>query len=162
MLNKQPSVILLIGPPGSGKSTWRESFMRSAPEDTVVISSDDLIEVWGKLRGLNYTEAFAQVDRKEIEATVKAAFREAVAAGKPVLVDRTNLSRKSRATWLSSLPGTYHRVAVVFNVPEEELRRRLAARAEATGKYIPDTVVTNMIASYEPPGEDEFDMVLTA
>ena len=58
---KEPFVIILIGPPLSGKSTWiRENF-----PTTEVISRDEIVmEVYGSR---NYTEAFKSVDQKEVD-----------------------------------------------------------------------------------------------
>ncbi|CAM6054526.1 unnamed protein product [Sphagnum tenellum] len=147
------------GCPGSGKSTWRDAYMSHAQNPTVVISSDDLIEAWGKQRGLNYSEAFKQVDFSSIERQLMADFRSALNHNKDIIVDRTNLKRKSRKGFMRMIPDTYETCAVVFDVPREELQRRLDARAKATGKHIPTQVVDDMIATAMPPEPGEFDRI---
>lgn len=154
-----PTAILLVGPPGSGKSTWRKRHLESVEREPAIISTDDLIENWGLDHGMNYAEAFGACDLKTIEKTAKDLFAKAVEDAQDVVIDRTNMRGKSRRKWLSNLPKSYRKVAVVFEVPREELDRRLAARAEATGKTIPRKVVNDMLASYEVPTTDEFDEV---
>ena len=156
---RQPEAILLIGPPGAGKTTWRDSYMCSAPANTVVLSTDDLIEAWATERGLTYAEARRQVDFTQMETAMKAAFRDAVSARRDLVIDRTNLRIASRRKWLANLPG-YRRIAVVFEVPEDELRRRLAHRAATGGKFVSPKLLAGMLASYEPPAADEFDEIV--
>ena len=57
---KEPFVIVLIGPPMSGKTTWiKQNF-----PTTNVISRDDIVmEVYGSK---NYTEAFKNVDLQQL------------------------------------------------------------------------------------------------
>ena len=58
---KEPFVIILIGPPLSGKSTWiRENF----PTTEVISRDETVMEVYGSR---NYTEAFKSVDQKEVD-----------------------------------------------------------------------------------------------
>lgn len=157
---KIPTLHMLVGLPGSGKSTWRHAFVAENP-DVCVLSTDDRIDAWAQERGLTYTEAFPQVPMKEFETAMHAEFQDAVASRRSVLVDRTNLSRRSRARFLSSLPKPYRRIAVVFDVPDEVLAHRLDERARLTGKSIPEDVISSMKASFEMPVLAEFDQIVS-
>ena len=152
-----PRLMMLVGPPGSGKSTWRDH-MR--PSDAIVVSTDDVVERWGAERGLNYTQAFRSIDFKVAEREAMTAFATGLAERRDIVVDRTNMTLKSRARFLAQVPRDYRKIAVVFDVPADELRARLAQRAAATGKTIPAAVVTDMLAKYEPPTADEFDEIV--
>lgn len=157
---KIPTLHILVGLPGSGKSTWRHAFVAENP-DVCVLSTDDRIDAWAQERGLTYTEAFPQAPMKEFETAIREEFQDAVASRRSVLVDRTNLSCKSRARFLSSLPKPYRRVAVVFDVPDDVLARRLDERARLTGKFIPEHVISTMKASFEMPDITEFDQIIS-
>jgi predicted kinase len=146
----------LIGPPGCGKTTFRAGL------DGVAISTDDLIESWAAAHGVTYTEAFQQVDLADIERQMMRLFVEAIAADQNVVIDRTNMGRKARGRFLRLLPCQYQRIAVVFTVAREELDRRLAERAQRTGKVIGADVIKSMLERYEPPGEDEFQTIIAA
>ena len=156
---KQPTIYILIGPPAAGKSTWRNEVFEDQ-FDAAVISSDDLIDQFAEENDLTYTEAFLKVDHKKITEELNWTFDEAIQDGRDIIVDRTNMSAKSRRSWLGRVPRTYKKAAVVFNISRSKLDERLAARCSATGKCIPSHVVDDMIAKYEEPTEQEFDHIV--
>lgn len=156
---KSPTCYILIGPPASGKSTYREELLTQNP-DLVIISSDDLIEDFARENQMTYSEAFHQVDMKAVDRMVRERFLRAISEGRDVLVDRTNMTVKSRNRFLSQLPKHYTRVGVVFEVPRDVLDARIAARAAATGKNIPASVVDHMISTYQEPTASEFSTVI--
>lgn len=149
---KEPWVKFLIGAPGSGKSTWIKNNISNLDDNVVIISSDDLLEKWGKTRGLTYSEAFnhAEFSFKDIEKEMFSILDSAVANKKNLVIDRTNMSKKSRNRILSHITKDYTRIAIVFNIERKELDRRLAQRV---GKNIPRNVVDGMLKSYEQPTE---------
>jgi predicted kinase len=161
----QPMIAMLIGPPASGKSTFRDAYMAGNRYRTVVFSTDDRIEDWGRANGLNYSEAFGKVNFKVIEKEMFSEFDQAARNGYDLVADRTNMTVGSRSRWFNRLPdaANWLKVAVVFEVPDDELRERLDRRGKATGKTIPWSVVQNMKTSYEEPLVDnEFDWVIRA
>ena len=155
-----PKAIFLIGAPGSGKTTWREQYAsHAAVRATVVISSDDMIEAWAVEQGLSHADAFSKVSFSRIDAEMEKLVQRAVAGNADLIIDRTNMKRRSRNQFHRQIPDTYRREAVVFDVPLAELSRRLQARAETTGKLIPEDVVAGMLAAYAAPGLDEFHSI---
>ena len=61
------------------------------------------------------------------------------------------------------MPKDYIKVAVVFQTEDKEVDRRLKARAEQTGKHIPDFVMKDMYGRWEAPTRDEgFDRIIKA
>jgi predicted kinase len=156
---KTPAIYMLVGPPASGKSTWRAQHMAATPRPTIIISSDDYIDALAATLETTYAEAFKQADMKEIERVIRNQFEEAIKRGDNIIVDRTNMRVKSRRKFLSSVPKTYRKIAVVFSVSRDLLDRRLADRAAATGKNIPKDVVDGMIKSYEEPTSSEFNRI---
>ena len=149
----------LLGPPASGKSSWRDAYLAGTSQPTTVISTDDLIEEWANEHGLTYTEAFGKVNFRAIEAEAIERLRDAVSKGNNIIIDRTNMKLKSRNMFHKLIPMTYEKHAVVFDVPRDELQRRLYARAKATGKHIPINVVDDMIAGYAAPQPGEFKSI---
>lgn len=149
-----PKYIMLIGLPGSGKSTWIKNFLKNEKEKYVVISSDDIIEELGNLEGLNYKEAFskyASIAMKEMYRRLKAAITNKA----NIIHDQTNLNVKSRRDKLSLLTPDYEREAIVFSVSEKELKNRLDKREKETGKHIPDQVIKSMKNSFQAPTKEE-------
>lgn len=152
-----PRVTMLIGMPGSGKSTWRAIGMaRDAIRSTTIISTDDQVEDIARQKGLTFSEAFKLLDHKEVDRGHRIALRAAIARGNDVIIDRVNASRTGRAKWLRRVPAHYEKHAVVFQVPEHVLRVRRANRA---GKVIPESALREMRHAFKPPGPHEFDHV---
>ena len=87
-----PTCVMLIGLPASGKSTFVDSVV---PLNFVVVSSDDHVEVMADNLGLTYSEAFKDVI-KEATNRKDADFEFAVANKQSMVLDMTNLSKKSR------------------------------------------------------------------
>ena len=151
------TVYFLIGCPASGKSTWRAAYLSHAQNPTVVISSDDALDQLAADQGKTYSEVFKGADHKQIERDLVAKVQNAVKNGEDLIIDRTNMNVKSRSKWLSLIPKTYKKKAVVFQVDRKELQDRLDKRAKETGKHIPTNVVDSMLASFQMPTHHEFD-----
>lgn len=159
-----PQFYMLVGAPGSGKSTWTKNFLANDHDnDYVVISSDDIIVEWGKLLDPNmtYTDAFRKVDMKQVQQELNKRLTDAVANMKNIIWDQTNLTAKSRRGRVSRIPKIYRKTCVVFELAHDELFRRLEKRAQEEGKHIPKSVVDNMISTFEKPVESEgFDRII--
>ena len=152
-------IIVLVGLPGSGKSTWRDDFLATAKEDFVVVSSDDIIEEMCAEEGITYSEGFEKFAGKAT-GKMKQNFREAVNSGRNIIWDQTNMTQKKRRGILKGVPEDYYREVVAFEITEAELNKRLAQREKETGKHIPEFVVKKMANSYQPPTRQEgFDNV---
>lgn len=150
-----PRAYILIGAPASGKTTWTRANAVAA----TVVSSDDLIERFAEENDLTYTEAFARVDFKDIEREMWTRFHDAVQNGDDIVIDRTNMTAKSRRRFLDKLPDSYETVGVAFVPDFQTILWRLEKREAETGKHIPLNVVADMLKRYEPPTDAEFDRV---
>lgn len=154
---------MLVGAPGSGKSTWTRNFLSKTSDEYVVISSDDIIVELGKLLdpNMNYSDAFKKVNFKAVQAELNNRLNSAIADMKNIIWDQTNLTSKSRKGRVSRIPKVYHKTCVVFELAHDELFRRLEKRAREEGKHIPEKVVKDMIATYETPATSEgFDRII--
>ena len=144
-----PKLYMLIGVPGSGKSTWTADQVWA--KDCSIVSSDRFIDEHAAKMGKTYNEVFdeyVKIATKLMENQVLIA----QANNMDIIWDQTNMSAKSRAKKLAMLPN-YEKIAVVFKTPEkEELDRRLANRP---GKFISEKIVNSMISSYNEPTEEE-------
>lgn len=142
-LNTQdrPFVLMLIGPPLSGKST----FIRDTkfPENTVVISRDELLlECAGTD---DYVLAWDTADQKEVDRLLREKMESEGKGTNNVIIDMTNVSSKKRKYTLTFFPS-HRKVAVVFPIlSEEEYERRNDARTLNEKKFVPMGVIRNMI-----------------
>lgn len=128
-----PEVVLVCGLPGAGKSTWCREKLE---ESHVVVSKD---------RMPRSSRKQARQDRE---------IRAAVALGRAVVVDNTNLTRAARAPVIQiavEVGGPCR--AVVLATPLDVALARNAAR---TGDArVPDGIVRQMARDWEPPSSDE-------
>lgn len=143
---------MLIGVPGSGKTTW----IKNNKHNAVVLSTDDYIERVADKQGKTYSEVFKdaigpasdQMEKDLIQATRN---------DQDIIWDQTNLTAKVRKQKLQRIPKSYKKIAVYFSVPQD-LRDRLASRP---GKTIPEPVIISMINQLQPPTKEEgFDEVV--
>jgi predicted kinase len=154
---KEPFVIILIGPPLSGKSTWiRENF----PTTEIISRDETVMEVYGSR---NYTEAFNNVDQKEVDRVLTQKFLDANVAKKNVIVDMTHMATKRRKQNLNYFSDDYYKLGVIFPIlSDDEYVRRNQKRIEEENKDLPMRIVKSMISSYQPITPDEgFNKVIT-
>jgi len=133
-------VVLAIGLPGSGKSSW---FKRRG----VTPLSSDL------LRTLLFDDTTEQRYQDLVFGTLRALLRARLIARMPWnYVDATNLSPRERHGWIKMARDFGFEVhAVFFDVPLEVCVERNQKRA----RMVPDDVMQRMAAKLRPPSFDE-------
>jgi len=150
---------MLVGVPGSGKSTW---IAQNFPDLTghYVASTDRLIEIYASMRQATYDDMF-QDNIDYANKAMMTHIKDVIMYGYNIIWDQTNLNKKSRAQKLAAVPNTYRKIAIFFPTPETgELYRRLGSRP---GKTIPEFAVQQMITSLQQPTiEEGFDEVRAA
>jgi tRNA uridine 5-carbamoylmethylation protein Kti12 len=153
-----PNLTVLVGLPGSGKSTYLKSVLK---EGDFVYSTDDYIESVANSLGKTYNDVF-QSQFKEANSFMNSALTEAISAGRDVFWDQTNMTSKKRISIIRKFPRLYKTHCVVFELPKtpenwNELEKRLNFRV---GKTIPQTVINSMYDSYDIPSVSEgFDSI---
>lgn len=136
---------VLCGPPGCGKTTMRQQLPNWA-----VASTDDYIEDVAKSMGKTYKDVFEKtMDYANI--LYWSMLKKYGNSENNIIIDRTNLDRKSRAKLFEYLPR--HTMYAVYspNIDFNVLKERVNKRGEETGKVIPDHVLKNMYSRYETP-----------
>lgn len=159
-LTPQPEIYVLVGLPGSGKSTWTRNFLASADKPFVVLSTDEIIERIAKETSSSYNQAvndyYGTAD-KEMKQNSRNAFKDKIS----VIWDQTNVGVGKRRKILAQVPKNYRKIAVVFEVDDKELSNRLNRRAEETGKTISPKIVEQMKKDYSEPSKAEgFDEII--
>jgi predicted kinase len=142
-------VYVLVGVPGSGKSTWIKNQIWAL--GMPVISTDNFVEDYARQQGKTYSEVFDEYMPTAVNLMAEQVvfYRD---NGVDMIWDQTSTTVKSRSRKFSMLPD-YEHIAVVFDTPEwKELKRRLDSRE---GKHIPRKIVKSMIHNFEMPTEEE-------
>lgn len=142
------ALILIVGAPASGKSTWSKAFAQKV--GAVYVSTDELRAKLGKGEGDQSINA-------QVFAVATQKVQRSLAQGKHVVVDATNIDRGARRTFIKPAEehGAY-KIAVAFEVSREELLRRDAERARHVGQEVIDRYIND----YRRPDETEFDKVI--
>ena len=151
-------LILLVGPPLSGKDTHLRNQDYS---DFTIISRDDILM---SLHSNNdYSEAFNKVDQKEVDRLLIQKIQDCIDNKKNVIINMTNLSKKSRNRHLCKFPNSdYDKIAIVF--PKLNLCdyiNRNDNRKKEENKFIPVGVIQSMIDNWQDVTQDEgFDSII--
>ena len=134
------AVVLSIGLPGSGKSSW---FKRH----NIIPLSSDLI------RGLLFDDPTEQRYQDLVFSSLRSLLRSRLIAGRPMnYIDATNLSPRERHSWIKmAREYGYEAHAVFFDVPAEVCIERNRKRS----RNVPDDVMQRMAQKLRPPKFEE-------
>jgi predicted kinase len=134
------AVVLAIGLPGSGKSSW---FKRHS----IIPLSSDLV------RGLLFDDPTEQRFQDLVFSTLRAMLRARMIASRPWnYIDATNLSPKERHSWIKMAKDFgYEAHAVFFDVPTEVCMERNRMRS----RNVPDEIMQRMGQKLRPPKFEE-------
>jgi predicted kinase len=135
-------LLVLVGPPGSGKSTWA----RLNGAGAVHVSQDGLIDAITP-------DGFDHVYRPIYRAAENAAARAALQDGHTVIVDRTNRTRRHRERWIRiAREADAPAIAVEMRTPASLCRER--NRARDAGRLSEDRM-DRMLAAHEAVAPEE-------
>ena len=138
--NPRQKIVILVGLPGSGKSTYLVCLGVTA------LSSD-------AVRLLLTGDETDQTIHRKVFATLRYLLKQRLAIGKPVTyIDATHLTRWERRPYLK-LAELYNCdvEAVFFDVPPETCRERNRRR----NRVVPEDVMERMAAKLAPPTTEE-------
>ena len=137
-----PKLLILVGAPGSGKSTFARYFLRTE-DNWVRVNRDDfrLMQFGDTLMSPFYEERIT----KMVEASVITLLKNHT----NVIIDATNSSLRT----LEDMVHTYTEYAdisfKVFDLSVEELVKRCDKRYEQTGKFIPKSAIEKHVTQLQ-------------
>lgn len=139
-MSDRPRLVLLVGLPGSGKSTWARR------QGTAVVSTDEI-------RWMLADDATNQLIHSAVFATVRFLLRRRLELRRPVTyLDATNSTRHERRAYIR-LGQMYDAdvEAMYFDTPAEVCKERNRNRE----RVVPEWAIDAMAARLVPPSLDE-------
>lgn len=143
---------ILIGAPGSGKSTWGTDLVKNDP--TIVrLCPDEFRAKFGTGEDDQSVSAIA------FNAT-RQGMRDALKNNRDVVIDACNMYRKARKDFTDiAKEFNAKTIAVVFEADKPTLIARNALRGSKGGRVVPEDVIDRMLGRYMRPDELEFNVV---
>lgn len=136
----RPRIVVLVGLPGCGKSTW------AGRQDAAALSSDEI------RRWLSDDPTNQNIHRRVFE-TLRYLLRQRLELRRPcTMIDATNLTRKDRRPFVKM--GELYDCdveAVFFDVPVEVCQERNRARA----REVPEAAIHEMARRMSAPSVEE-------
>ncbi|KAI3466638.1 hypothetical protein Pfo_023301 [Paulownia fortunei] len=162
-------VIMMVGLPASGKTSWAEKWVKEHPEKRYVLLGTNLaleqMKVPGLLRKHNYGERFDLLMDRATKI-FNVLLSRASKIPRNFIIDQTNVYKSARKRKLKPF-ANYIKIAVVVFPTAEELKFRADKRFKEMGKEVPAEAVNEMLVNYTlpmskdmPRADEYFDQVL--
>lgn len=150
------TLYVLVGVPGSGKSTWIKN--QDWAVDIPVVSTDDFVEAYAKEQHKTYNDVFDEYMKTAVGLMAEKV-NQCKKNNQDIIWDQTSTTVRARAKKFRMCPD-YYKIAVVFQTPDkDELQRRLSSRP---GKNIPkhvQEVMASQLKNEPPTLEEGFDEI---
>ena len=148
----RPTLILLVGPPGSGKTTYATKYILEY-SNTVHLNSDNIRkELWG--------DEATQGDNNLIFSRMQNRAIDGLNFGYNIIYDATDMTRKDRAGIIAACPKFAKIECHIIWAPIETCIERDAERKRTVGKEVIDRMLKRFQAPYYDEGIDEIKIVL--
>lgn len=166
--NVPKEIYVLVGPPSIGKSTWVDKTFGSR-DNVYAISRDDIANIVAKKYNMKYEDLFFLPDKSPINSEIQMLFNQRVslasASSKPIVIDMTNMTIKSRRRALIAIQGKqkeYKKVAVVFKFEgAAELIKKVAIKRSESSKKVPAWLIDQKIKEFNAVSlEEGFDEII--
>jgi predicted kinase len=145
--NTAITVVVLIGLPGSGKSTYINNYL----QDYEIISRDVIRENLG-LCGKDEKVIGTKEEENKVTRIFNAELIDAAKQGKNIVIDNMNNRKKYRKDY-KKLLESFNVVWKYIYIQPTEIKKNIERRKE----FIPEDQFYKMILRFDWPEPDEYD-----
>ena len=154
---RMPKLIMLVGIPGAGKTTYAKEMVQEVGSDILHVSSDGIRK---ELRPDD--DWYHPEDNGKVYEIMFKRTLDALANGKDVIYDATNVSRKDRASIIHQCPRYVKIECHIIWAPIETCIERDATREHPVGKEAIDKMLKRFQAPFYDEGIAEIKIVTPA
>jgi predicted kinase len=149
-----PKCYMLVGLPGVGKSTLSAKMLEENPK-LIIVSTDQYVEDYAKKHNKKYNEVIRETS-EDAKKWMSLQIKKTINLKLDFIWDQTNVISSSRKKKISMLSqNKYDIIALVFELSDDELNKRLTKRLSQNGKKIPQKIIENMKQEYTRPSYSE-------
>ncbi|CAK8676977.1 unnamed protein product [Clavelina lepadiformis] len=158
-------VIMMVGLPGVGKTTWATNYAKIHPSKKYVVLGTDSIIDKMRIMGLPRKNNFGgrwDVLIKQATQCFNVLLKKASNLPKNLIIDQTNVYASARRRKVKQYREKGYMVNAMVLVPrDEDLRQRSKQRTLEEGKEVPEAAVLDMKANFSLPHQSEnlFDRI---
>ena len=159
---RECEVLMMVGLPSCGKTTWLEKYVKDHPEKKYnVLGSNDILvkmKVMGLTRKRNYHGRWDALI-KQATGILNEMLKVAKHKNRNYILDQTNVYPNARHRKMGNFKG-YRHIAVVLVNENSVLMQRNAEVVRRDGKIVPESAFMEMKSNFTLPVQGEvFDEV---
>lgn len=152
---ENPTLYILIGVPGCGKSTYAEELAQKSEMSAYIVSSDEI-------RKYLYGNESCQSNPAKVFTLAHCVIKSQLRANYDVIFDATNIYKNNREQLIKEIMFEIDKpvrfVAIYFDTPVETC----IARQELRERKVPQKVIEKMARQIDKPTfEEGFDIIRT-
>ena len=147
----KPTLYMLCGPAGSGKTTWADNFMKEHPDEDIRYVSRDAI----RFSLLKSNEPYF-AHEKQVFKKFAGTITQTLVDGFDVIADATHLhyySRKKLTDAIDKNYTDYQIVYVIFNLDVQDILTRNQRRSGR--EHVPEERIKQMCKDFSPPDHED-------
>ncbi|XP_071974539.1 heterogeneous nuclear ribonucleoprotein U-like protein 2 [Engystomops pustulosus] len=156
--SEECEVLLMIGLPGTGKTTWAKKHCEDNPEKRFQHLSTEALVPQLKTLGPDAPELDQKAKDNLVQLATKCLIRLVPVAARRkgnYIIDQCTVYGSAQCRKMHCFRG-FQRKAVVLVLKDEEWKKRLESRKEQEEEIVPDYVLLEMKANFVMPTKSDF------